>query len=158
METASTQSRTLGALLFAALAATALSLGPALAHLLELPNKIGLVRDQYFTVQSIYRGWNLIAIVLLVQLVTIIGALILARRERRLALLLAVALVGLVAAQIVFWAFTFPANAATSNWTVVPDNWEPLRRQWEYSHAAGAVFQYISLLSLAFAALRYRSP
>jgi hypothetical protein len=39
-------------LLFAALA-----LAPALAHLLELPNKIGLSRDNYPVVQQIYRGW-----------------------------------------------------------------------------------------------------
>jgi hypothetical protein len=41
-------------LLFAALA-----LAPALAHLLELPNKIGLSRDNYLVVQQIYRGWAL---------------------------------------------------------------------------------------------------
>jgi hypothetical protein len=29
---------------------TALCLGPALAHLLELPNKLGLGREDYFTV------------------------------------------------------------------------------------------------------------
>jgi hypothetical protein len=33
-----------------ALMSTALALGGALAHMLELPNKISLSRDQYFTV------------------------------------------------------------------------------------------------------------
>jgi hypothetical protein len=47
-------------LLFAALA-----LAPALAHLLELPNKIGLSRDNYLVVQQIYRGWALLGIVVL---------------------------------------------------------------------------------------------
>ena len=36
---------------------TALTLGPAMAHLLEAPVKLFLPRDQYFQVQQIYRGW-----------------------------------------------------------------------------------------------------
>lgn len=48
---------------FLALLFAALALAPALAHLLELPNKIGLSRDEYFTVQQIYSGWALLGIV-----------------------------------------------------------------------------------------------
>lgn len=43
---------------FVALLATALALGPALAHLLELSAKIAMARDGYFTVQRIYAGWS----------------------------------------------------------------------------------------------------
>ena len=43
-------------LYFIALFFVALALGPALAHLLELPNKITLAREDYLTVQQIYRG------------------------------------------------------------------------------------------------------
>jgi hypothetical protein len=43
---------------------TALILVPVGAHLFELPNKIGLPREQYFTVRSIYRGWALFGIVI----------------------------------------------------------------------------------------------
>ena len=35
------------------------SLTPLFAHLLELPNRIGLSREEYLTVQQIYRGWAL---------------------------------------------------------------------------------------------------
>lgn len=42
---------------FIAVFFVALALGPALAHLLELPNKINLGREDYLTVQQIYRGW-----------------------------------------------------------------------------------------------------
>jgi hypothetical protein len=51
-------------LLFAALA-----LAPALAHLLELPKKIGFSRDDYLTVQQIYRAllWFVVAGALLSQ-------------------------------------------------------------------------------------------
>ena len=48
---------------FLSLLFAALALGPALAHLLELPNKIGLPRDEYLVVQQIYRGWALLGIV-----------------------------------------------------------------------------------------------
>jgi hypothetical protein len=40
----------------------ALSLGLSLARLLELPNKINLCVEDYFTVQSIYRGWALLGL------------------------------------------------------------------------------------------------
>jgi hypothetical protein len=53
-----------------------------------------------------------------------------------------VALAGLIGAQIVFWIYTQPANAATNNWTSQPANWEVLRSQWEYSHAVGPGFSY----------------
>lgn len=42
---------------FLSLLFAALALAPALAHLLELPNKIGLPRDAYLIVQHIYYGW-----------------------------------------------------------------------------------------------------
>jgi hypothetical protein len=50
---------------FFAVILTALALVPAGAHFFELPNKIRLSQEQYFTVQGIYRGWALFGIVLL---------------------------------------------------------------------------------------------
>lgn len=44
-------------------------------------------------------------------------------------------------------------NAATNQWTAMPDNLSALRAQWEYSHAAGAVLQLIAMASLALAAV-----
>jgi hypothetical protein len=44
---------------FLSLVLVALALAPAMAHLLELPNKITLSREDYLTVQQIYRGWAL---------------------------------------------------------------------------------------------------
>jgi hypothetical protein len=44
---------------FFAVILTALALVPAGAHFFELPNKIRLSQEQYFTVQGIYRGWLL---------------------------------------------------------------------------------------------------
>jgi hypothetical protein len=38
----------------------------------------------------------------------------------------------------------------TSNWTMLPETWETLRMQWEYSHAASAVLNLIAFIALAF--------
>jgi hypothetical protein len=43
--------------------------------------------------------------------------------------------------------FTFPANQVTENWTSQPYDWQTLRLNWEYSHAANALF-YIAAVSL----------
>jgi hypothetical protein len=43
---------------------------------------------------------------------------------------------------------------ATSNWTILPNNWTHLRAQWEYSHAAGALLNLSAFLALLFAASR----
>lgn len=142
---------------FVALLATGLALGGALAHLYELPNKIGLPGDQYFIVQKIYAGWALLGLVLAVQFVSMIVLAVLYRSEARVLWPVIVALAGLVGAQAVFWIYTYPANAATNNWTNQPDNWEVLRSQWEYSHAVGAVFQLLAFCALLVAVLR-RAP
>jgi hypothetical protein len=148
------RSRTYEVLFFVAMLASAMALGGALAHLFELPNKIGLPRDEYFIVQQAYRGWSLLGWLLLVQLASIVAVAVLSRREPRILQPVVAAAVFLVAAQAVFWAFTFPTNVATENWTVAPDDWERLRRQWEYSHALGALFQLLVTASLILAAIR----
>ena len=48
---------------FLSLLFVALALAPAMAHLLELPNKIGLSRDEYLVVPQIYRVWALLGFV-----------------------------------------------------------------------------------------------
>ncbi len=53
----------------AAILFTAVAMAGGWAHLLELPNKMGLSRDDYLTVQQIYRGWALLGI-------AVVGALI----------------------------------------------------------------------------------
>ncbi len=138
---------------FVALLASALVLGPALAHLFELPNKIGLPHDEYFVVQKIYRGWSQLGWLLLVQVASLAAAAYLARMELRTLPLVLLGLVAVVAAQVVFWLFTYPANVATVNWTLTPDSWEKLRRQWEYSHAVGAGLQLLAFCLLVLAVL-----
>ena len=145
--------RRYGIPLFIGLVATALALGGALAHLYELANKMSLGRDDYFTVQQIYQGWNRLGFVLLVEAAALLALAIIARGDRPMLRPVLLAIFGLVGAQIVFWSYTFPANQATQNWTLIPANWEVLRAQWEYSHAAGAGFQLLTFCALGYAAI-----
>ncbi|WP_246622925.1 hypothetical protein [Rhizobium laguerreae] len=70
-------------------------------------------------------------------------------------MMLSVAAAALIAFNLViFMVFTHPANAATENWTVQPENWESLRVQWEYSHAVNAVVTLLAFCCATLASLR----
>lgn len=144
------------ALQFLAVVLTALALIPGGAHLLAMPNKLGLDETAYFTVQGIYRGWALLGIVLVAALAADLALAVGSRRQRtpfRLALAGALCL---AATLVVFFLWTFPANQATANWTAVPDDWAALRLQWEYSHAANALLTFIALCLVTLSVLRWR--
>ncbi|HXF52953.1 MAG TPA: DUF1772 domain-containing protein [Hyphomicrobiaceae bacterium] len=143
-------------LLFVTLTFVVLSLVPAGAHLFELPNKIGLPADQYMTVQRIYQGWALFGFVVIPAILLTLWSAVAFRAERVPASLLAGAFLCMAATQVIFWTFTYPANAATQNWTVMPADLEPLRRQWEYSHAVNAVLTFLALMLTALATLNMR--
>lgn len=57
---------------------------------------------------------------------------------------------------VVFFIWTLPANQATENWTIVPADWESLRHQWEYSHAANAVIVFLAVCFTALSVLWWR--
>jgi hypothetical protein len=131
----------------------ALALAPAMAHLLELPNKINLSREDYLTVQQIYRGWALLGFVVAGALLSTLALTITVRQEHKAFIFAAIALLCIVGTQLVFWTYTYPANQATNNWTMLPDNWIELRRQWEYSHATSAILNLVALVLLILSAL-----
>jgi hypothetical protein len=105
---------------FCSIVFVALSLAPSLAHLLELPHKIHLSREDYFTVQQIYRGWWLLGVVILLALVSTLTLTIISRGNRRAFGWALLALLAVASTQGVFWAHTFPTNRATENWTKPP--------------------------------------
>ena len=145
------------ALFFVAILASLISLAPGLAHLFELPRKMALPRDAYFTVQQIYAGWDLFGISIVAQLIAIALLAFRTMGEHRVFRLVVAALLLLIAAQALFWLFTFPANIATRNWTVMPADWQALRRQWEYSHLGGALCQaagFFCLIGALFARIQ----
>lgn len=143
---------------FVALFSSALLLGPALAHALELPHKIDLSRDEYFTVQQLYAGWSSIGFVLSIQMTGLLAVCIISRDDRRVFPLVLAATILVVLGQVIFWTITYPANAFTSNWTVIPSSWEAVRARWEYSHLANAICQVLAVGALIWATLRRATP
>ena len=138
-----------------ALTLTALVLVPSAAHLFELPGKIGLDRESYFIVQGIYAGWALFGVPIIAAILAN-GALAVALRRREpAAARYAIAGSGPDCGEP--WRFLhldLPANQATANWTQKPEQWEILRREWEYSHAANAIIVFAAFLATALAVVR----
>ena len=141
---------------FLAVVLTALALIPSGAHLFALPNKIGLAQEQYFIVQNIYRGWALLGAVLLGALVANLLLAIMLRGRSTPFVFALVAFLCIAATLAVFFIWTYPANQATTNWTTIPENWEQLRRQWEYSHAGNALVTFVAFCAVALSVLTTR--
>ena len=141
---------------FLAIVLTALALVPAGAHLAELPNKIGLDQEAYFIVQNIYRGWALFGIALFGALAANLALAIVVRRQRAPFWLALAAFLLVAATLVIFFIWTYPANQATSNWTVVPANWQQLRTTWEYAHATNAVLTFLALCAVTWSVLLAR--
>ena len=138
---------------FLSLLCAALALAPAMAHVLELPNKINLAREDYLTVQHIYRGWAFLGFVVAGALLSTLALTLTVRKEHKAFLFAFIALLCIAGTQVVFWTYTYPANQATHNWTMLPANWVELRRQWEYSHATSAVLNLVALVTLIVSVL-----
>ena len=138
---------------FVSLFFTALALAPAMAHLLALPNKINLLREQYLIVQQIYRGWAFLGIIVIAALLSTLVLTITVRNQPKTFALALAAFLCIAGAQALFWTFTYPANQQTDNWTILPEHWPALRKQWEYSHAAGAGLNLVALVALILAVL-----
>ena len=112
-------------------------------------------RGGYFVVQNIYRGWALFGIALFGALATNLALAIVVRRQRApFWLALASCLWPPLS---VFFIWTYPANQATSNWTVVPADWQQLRTTWEYAHATNAVLTFLALCAVTWSVLVTRN-
>lgn len=138
---------------FAAIVMTAVMLIPTGAHFFELSNKIGLPREQYFIVQRIYLGWAYFGIPIIASIIIDLALAIMSREQGAAMWFAFGAFVLMTATLAIFFIWTYPANQATGNWSVVPDNWRQLRRQWEYSHAVNACLTFGALCSLVIAVL-----
>lgn len=155
--------RLIKVLQFIAIVLTALALAPELAHVASLPNKIDLIESNYFIVQTVYNGWALFGIVIIGAIVANIALAIAlffqgGKANREMPLLLTAATVGfLIAGLAVFFAFTYPANVATGNWTAAPADWDLLRWQWEISHAVNAALTLLGFCTLTASALVTRA-
>ena len=108
---------------------------------------LDLPEEPYFVAQGVYRGWALFGFVLCGALIANLTLAVMLR-EQRAPFWLALAAFALIAVTLaVFFAWTYPANQATSDWTVAPDDWRELRVRWEYLHAVNAVLTFVALCS-----------
>ena len=131
---------------------TGLALVAPMAHLYELPHKIALSKAQYFMVQEIYRGWFLVGFLLPLALIANLTLTFLSRGESRL---FAAAAAGFIVVNlIIFLIWTQPVNRVTDNWAIQTENWQQLRRQWEYSHAVNAGVTLLAFVAVTIAALK----
>lgn len=134
---------------------TALALVPGGAHLIELPNKIGMPRDDYMIVQQIYRGWALSGFVLAAALAFTLALTIMSRGQTLPFVFAAAGFALLLATLAAFFIWVFPVNRATHDWTVATEDFRQLRAQWEYTHAANAIATFAALVATVAASLAW---
>jgi hypothetical protein len=138
---------------FLAVVTTGLALIAPGAHVFELFRKMAMSEQQYYMVQDIYRGWWVIGLLLPAALIANV-ALAVAVRDDLTARGLATAAAALILINLVVFAiWTRPVNFITSDWTMHLADWESLRRQWEYSHAANAGITLAAFCASTLAAL-----
>lgn len=143
-------------LAFFAIMLTALALMPGAAHLFEMQAKMAMDQQAYFVVQQVYRGWALFGAVQIGAVVVhAVHAYMLRRQDG--AFWCAIAAAALILASLaVFFTWTYPANQATNNWTMMPPDWQVLRGAWETGHAAGAGLVFLALAATVGAGLLQR--
>ncbi|HET7833866.1 MAG TPA: hypothetical protein VFK88_12970 [Gallionella sp.] len=141
---------------------TALSMGMAFSHLLELPAKMTYDAALWLMLQhTLYGAFGLIGAVIEVSAVLTAAILAILVQKRRLAF--GWTLLGalcLAAGHAAWWIWVAPVNDVIAPLTraTLPADWENLRNQWEYTHAAHAVLQIIALGALVFSILVEGSP
>ncbi|HEX6396565.1 MAG TPA: hypothetical protein VFZ95_04020, partial [Steroidobacteraceae bacterium] len=89
-----------------ALVLTAIALAPAAAHVLELPNKLPMHREEYLTVQQVYRGWNRLGFVVVAALLATMWMAVVADDSAEIPATLA--FIAILMTQLVFWLYTYP--------------------------------------------------
>ncbi len=136
---------------------TALSLGPALGHLLELPAKMIYDSALWLTVsKTLYATFGTVGAAFEVgAVITTLGLAILVRQRRPAFEWTILAAVCVALTHAAFWIWLAPVNATIAVLTpeTLPADWMGLRDQWEYTHAARAVLQIIALGALAISIL-----
>lgn len=149
---------------FITLILSALVMGMAFCHALELPAKMQYSAAQYITIQnSLYVAFgppNIGAVIeVAAPLMTIALAILVHKRRPALQLTLVAIALMLLAFPVIFFAFTEPANQIIRNATpeLIPANWEQLRDQWEYSHLA-RFFCHLGAFSVLVLSILVETP
>lgn len=136
---------------------TALSMGMALCHLLEMPAKMTYDGALWLRLlQTLYGAFGTIgAFIEVGAVITAVVLAILVRRRRPAFGWTLLGALCLVAAHLAWWVWVAPVNATMAPLTpeTLPADWMRLRDQWEYTHAARAVLQIIALGALVLSIL-----
>lgn len=139
----------------AAVLAIGLIAGTALAHVLEMPHKLAMTGAQWLPIQqTIYDGWGPKLFWLDVVAIAALAALIVRFPAVRTFAFAALGLL-LLADVVVFVIWIAPTNNALDAWTQTTPmaDWQTLRANWEWGHAARA-----AILSAATLAASLASP
>jgi hypothetical protein len=145
----------------------AVTMALALAHALELPGKMRLTQETYYTTQPIYYpGFTIGGISEPISILLTATLLFLMPSGSIRFWLTLVALLGLLGMQAISWLFIHPVNqfwlenkklssAGSSFFSfgvkqkgARPTNWTELRNRWEYSHVVRAAFALVCLTAL----------
>jgi Domain of unknown function (DUF1772) len=140
---------------FLSLVCTALILGGAFCHVLEMPIKLGLSGADYMIVQQIYGTFGPVGSILEPAAIISTAALAFVVRGRRSFGPAVVAAVTLVVALIAWVAVVNPVNPhwAAAGPTTVPPEFEALRRRWEWGHATHAALLFVAFVATVVSVL-----
>jgi hypothetical protein len=136
---------------FLSLVLTALVMGLAFCHVVQMPPKMVLGGPEYLLTLRMYGGFGPVGALL--EPGAIVAAIVLAtlvRRRRREFALATAGAACLVAGLLLWFVVVSPVNAhwAVASPSAPPADWVALRHRWEWGHAGHAV-----VLLMAFAAL-----
>ncbi|MDL2407663.1 DUF1772 domain-containing protein [Rhizobium calliandrae] len=152
----------------------AVAMAMALAHLLELPGKMRLSKEDYLTVQRIYYpGFTIGGVTEPVGVLLILHVLFLTPISTVAFWLSAAAFAAMAAMHAVFWLLVQPVNnfwlkdielkglgagffshdpfGGRRTETAVKPDWTMLRDRWEWSHAARAALGLLAFILLVTA-------
>jgi hypothetical protein len=147
----------------------AVSLALSLAHALELPGKLRLGKEAYFTTQTIYYpGFTFGGAAEPAAILAMLVLLAVTPFGSSASWLTLAAFLASASAHGIYWALIHPINKvwladqnlegagqaffAVGGGAVRSDDWTRLRDRWEYSHVARAALALVSLTALAIAA------
>jgi hypothetical protein len=141
---------------FMLLVCLAVILIPAGTHLFEYSAKMALEPSDYMVTQRIYAGWAWFGVPIYACIALLVLHAFVVRGLKLSFALTIASLVLIIVTQLIFWRYTFPMNALTSNWTSMPPDLEAARRQWELSHAVNAVLTFLAFITGSLAVLTSR--
>jgi hypothetical protein len=145
---------------FLSLVFTALIMGSAFCHVLEMPIKLAMAGADYLVVQRIYGAFGPVGAVLEPAAILSSAALAFLVRRRRSFVPALAGTLALVTALLVWAAVVSPVNPhwAAAGPDRVPLDFESLRARWEWGHVAHAALLFVAFLALVVSVLVDVSP